>query len=148
MSLFLLDTDHPSLYQYGHPGVVQSVLAHLGDERAISVITVEEQLTGWQRLLGRSRDQDQRAEVYRRMALAAGAGRGAVRVEWAFPAIESPNPDGVLVGGTARRYNSRTGQTKASCRSRGGGLPDGAGATAAPGRGRAWRGVRLSWSRR
>ena len=44
----LLDTDHLSLYQLGHPRVVQNLLQHLADQLAISVITVEEQLGGWQ----------------------------------------------------------------------------------------------------
>ncbi len=68
MSLFLLDTDHLSLYQLGHPRIIQNVLQHVTDQLAISVITVEEQLAGWQRALNQSRDDQRRAEVYRRMA--------------------------------------------------------------------------------
>lgn len=68
MSLYLLDTDHLSLYQTGHPPVVQNVLLHLTDRLAVSVITVEEQWTGWQRSLRQARDDTRRAEVYRRMA--------------------------------------------------------------------------------
>ncbi len=56
MSLYLLDTDHLSLYQVGHPQVIQNVLRHLADQLAIRVITVEEQLTGWQRVLHQARD--------------------------------------------------------------------------------------------
>jgi tRNA(fMet)-specific endonuclease VapC len=70
MALFLLDTDHLSLYQRGHPQIIRNVLCHLSDELAISVISVEEQLTGWQSLLRQSRDEQRRAEVYRRMAMA------------------------------------------------------------------------------
>jgi tRNA(fMet)-specific endonuclease VapC len=51
VSLFLLDTDHLTLYQMGHPQILQNVARHLTDQLAISVITVEEQLTGWQRAL-------------------------------------------------------------------------------------------------
>lgn len=69
MSLFLLDTDHLSLYQMGHPPLIQNLLRHMTDEIAISVITVEEQLTGWQRALRLAREVARRAEVYRRMAL-------------------------------------------------------------------------------
>ncbi len=69
MSLFLLDTDHLSLYQMGHPQVVKNVLLHLTDRLALAVITVEEQLSGWQRALHQARDDARRAEVYRRMAL-------------------------------------------------------------------------------
>jgi tRNA(fMet)-specific endonuclease VapC len=70
MSLFLLDTDHVSLYQMGHPRVIGNVLRHLQDQLAITVITIEEQLSGWQRALRQARDDARRAEVYRRMALA------------------------------------------------------------------------------
>jgi tRNA(fMet)-specific endonuclease VapC len=70
MSLYLLDTDHVSLYQMGYPRIVQHILGHLQDQLAITVITVEEQLSGWQRSLRQARDDSRRAEVYRRMALA------------------------------------------------------------------------------
>ena len=70
MSLFLLDTDHLTLYQMGHPRVLTNVARHMTDQLAISVITVEEQLTGWQRTLHQARDDARREQIYRRMALA------------------------------------------------------------------------------
>lgn len=69
MSLFLLDTDHLTLYQMGHPQVLQNVVHHLADQLAISIITVEEQLTGWQRALHQARNDARREQIYRRMAL-------------------------------------------------------------------------------
>ncbi len=39
MSLFLLDTDHLTLYQMGHPQVLTNVARHLTDQLAISVIS-------------------------------------------------------------------------------------------------------------
>lgn len=68
MTLYLLDTDHLSLYQTGHSVVVLNVLRHLTDSLAISVITVEEELTGWQRALRLARDDARRVAVYQRMA--------------------------------------------------------------------------------
>src|SRR5262245_47340960 len=53
----------------GHPQVLQNMVAHVGHHLAISVITVEEQLTGWQRALSQARDDTRREEIYRRMAL-------------------------------------------------------------------------------
>jgi predicted nucleic acid-binding protein len=44
VSLFLLDTDHLSLYQMGHPQLLPNVALHLTHLLAISVITVEELL--------------------------------------------------------------------------------------------------------
>ncbi len=73
MSLFLLDTDHLSLYQMGHPQVLQNVARHFTDQLAISVITVEEQLAGWQTALRQAKDDVRRVEVYRRMALTVEA---------------------------------------------------------------------------
>ncbi len=70
MSLFLFDTDHLTHYQRGHPQVLINMVRHVTDQLAISVITVEEQLTGWQRALSQAKDDVRRAEVYRRMACA------------------------------------------------------------------------------
>jgi tRNA(fMet)-specific endonuclease VapC len=69
VSLFLLDTDHLTLYQMGHPRVIQNVVAHAAAAPAITVITVEEQLTGWQRALRQAKDDSRREQIYRRMAL-------------------------------------------------------------------------------
>jgi tRNA(fMet)-specific endonuclease VapC len=68
VSLFLLDTDHLSLYQMGHPQVLQNIARHLTDQLTISVITVEEQLTGWQRALHQAKDDARREQIYQRMA--------------------------------------------------------------------------------
>jgi tRNA(fMet)-specific endonuclease VapC len=47
MNLYILDTDIISLYQHDHPVVVANVQKHPLSELAISVLTVEEQLSGW-----------------------------------------------------------------------------------------------------
>jgi tRNA(fMet)-specific endonuclease VapC len=70
VSLFLLDTDHLTLYQMGHPQVLTNLARHLTDQLAISVITVEEQLAGWQRALNQARDDARCEQIYARMALA------------------------------------------------------------------------------
>jgi tRNA(fMet)-specific endonuclease VapC len=68
VSLFLLDTDHLTLYQMGHSQLLQNVARHVTDQLAISVITVEEQLAGWQRALRQARDDTRREQIYQRMA--------------------------------------------------------------------------------
>ena len=68
MNLFLLDTDHWTLYQMGHPRLLQNVARHVTDQLAVCVITVEEQLTGWQRALRQAKDDGRREQVYQRMA--------------------------------------------------------------------------------
>lgn len=68
MSLFLIDTDHLTLYQMGHPQVLQNVARRMTDQLSISVITVEEELTGWQRALNQAKNDVRREQIYQRMA--------------------------------------------------------------------------------
>jgi tRNA(fMet)-specific endonuclease VapC len=68
MSLYVLDTDILSLYQNSHPNVRPRVDAHLPQELAISVITVEEGLTGWYTVLRRARRRDQWPPLYERLS--------------------------------------------------------------------------------
>jgi tRNA(fMet)-specific endonuclease VapC len=73
VSLFLLDTDHLTLYQMGHPQLLQNVARRLTHQLGISVITVEEQLTGWQTALRQAKDDARRERIYLRMALTVEA---------------------------------------------------------------------------
>ena len=70
MSLYVLDSDILSLYRHGDPVVSQHVLAHPATDLAITVITVEEPLSGWYTLLRRSRTPDRVALAYQRLATA------------------------------------------------------------------------------
>lgn len=66
MSLYVLDTDIPSLYQLGNANVCRRVAQHQPNELAVSIITVEEQLSGWYTLRRRVKDRSQIARVYQR----------------------------------------------------------------------------------
>src|SRR5262249_22424224 len=68
MSLFVLDTDTLSLYQRGDPNVNQQANSRPRTELAITVINVEEQLTGWYSLLRRAKKPEEVANVYQRLA--------------------------------------------------------------------------------
>jgi tRNA(fMet)-specific endonuclease VapC len=68
MSLYVLDTDILSLYQNNHPNVYPRVEAHHPQELAITVITVEEGLTGWYTVLRRVKRRDQWPPLYERLA--------------------------------------------------------------------------------
>jgi tRNA(fMet)-specific endonuclease VapC len=68
MSLFVLDTDTLVLFQEGHATVCQRLLSQPLDDLAVTVISVEEQLSGWYTLLRRSRDSAQLARAYQRLA--------------------------------------------------------------------------------
>jgi tRNA(fMet)-specific endonuclease VapC len=68
VSLYVLDTDTLTLLQRGNPGVLRRVGEHPPDELAITVITVEEQLSGWYGLLRKARGRRQLAGAYQQLA--------------------------------------------------------------------------------
>jgi tRNA(fMet)-specific endonuclease VapC len=68
MSLYLLDTDTVSLYQHGHPRVCLAIAEHSTSAVVISVMTVEEQLSGWYSELRRAKKTPMLAAIYLRMA--------------------------------------------------------------------------------
>ena len=67
MSLFVLDTDILTLYYHNNPVVVQRVDAHSPAELAISVLTVDEQLTGWYTLTRQALRPEEVARAYARL---------------------------------------------------------------------------------
>ncbi len=68
MSLYVLDTDTFSLYQRGHSNLDQRIDAHPLKDLAITVVTVEEQLSGWYTLLRQSRTPDQEVQAYEHLS--------------------------------------------------------------------------------
>jgi len=68
MSLFVLDTDHLTLYYRGDPVVVRRIDAQPSTALAISVMTVDEQLTGWYTLTRRARQPEEIARAYANLA--------------------------------------------------------------------------------
>ncbi len=60
----MLDTDHVSLLQRGHPAVSARVLATPPDQLAVSVITFEEQLGAWYTQVRKARDPEKLARAY------------------------------------------------------------------------------------
>src|SRR5262245_9221688 len=64
MSLYVLDSDILSLYRQSHPTVVQRVASQPPADVAITVISVEESLTGWYTYLRRARQPAQQARAY------------------------------------------------------------------------------------
>jgi len=51
MTLYVLDTDHLSLFQKAHPRIVRRVAALEPETLAVTIITAEEQLRGWFRAI-------------------------------------------------------------------------------------------------
>lgn len=68
MSLYVFDTDTFSLYRHGNAGIVSRLQALSPEETAVTVITVEEALSGWYERLRRSRSDAETVTVYRRLA--------------------------------------------------------------------------------
>lgn len=70
MNLHVLDTDTLSLLQDGDPAVVARIAAHRPDEIAVSIISVEEQLSGWYRELRKTKEPPELAKIYDRLTAA------------------------------------------------------------------------------
>ena len=68
MSLFVLDTDTLQLFQDGNPTVVAHVSTVAPGDLATSVITIEEQLSGWYPELRQAKRIERLAWAYRRLA--------------------------------------------------------------------------------
>lgn len=67
--IFLLDTDHVSLDQRGHPRVRSQVHAFGAEQVVISIITVEEQMRGWLAAIRASTTPESRALAYQRLRM-------------------------------------------------------------------------------
>ena len=66
--MYVLDTDILSLYQRGHPVVAGHVAARAAADLAVTVISVEEQLSGWYALLRSTTDRERLAIAYQSLA--------------------------------------------------------------------------------
>jgi tRNA(fMet)-specific endonuclease VapC len=68
VSLYVLDTDVVTLYGEGVEPLLSRIDARPPDELGITVITVEEQLTGWYNFIRQARQPADLAHGYRRLA--------------------------------------------------------------------------------
>jgi tRNA(fMet)-specific endonuclease VapC len=64
MTLWILDTDHVSLFQTGHPLVTQRVQAIAPNAIAVTIVTVEEQMYGRLNRIRRSKSTDELRLAY------------------------------------------------------------------------------------
>jgi tRNA(fMet)-specific endonuclease VapC len=88
MSLHILDTEHFTLYRYGHDSVKRRVEAVPGDEVAITIITIEEQLGGWYAQIRQARDAEKLARAYAAFFEAAQAIRHVQVLPFSGPAVD------------------------------------------------------------
>src|SRR5437762_3745904 len=68
MSQYVLDTDTLQLFQDENPTVVGHIRAVASGDLAISVVTVEQQLSGWYAQLRQPKRPERLAWAYRRLA--------------------------------------------------------------------------------
>ncbi|MFN6513847.1 MAG: type II toxin-antitoxin system VapC family toxin [Nostoc sp. CreGUA01] len=64
MTLWVLDTDHISLLQRGHPLVVSKIAAVNPDEIAVTVITIVEQMYGRLDVIKRAKSKQELVTAY------------------------------------------------------------------------------------
>jgi tRNA(fMet)-specific endonuclease VapC len=67
MIQYLLDTDHFTLHELGHPALRQHLSAHPPDAIAISIVTAEESLRGRVALLAKLQDGTARIRAYAKL---------------------------------------------------------------------------------
>ena len=68
MIQYVLDTDTLTLFQDGHPAICRRFLALPPEAAAITVLSVEEQLSGWYTQVRQARRPDRLAWAYRRLS--------------------------------------------------------------------------------
>jgi tRNA(fMet)-specific endonuclease VapC len=88
MSLFVLDTDILTLHEKGHVEVRARIDAQSGDDIAITVITVEKQLSGWYSQVRKAKIPKELAEAYQRLARAVPLLARRPILEFNEPAID------------------------------------------------------------
>ena len=69
MTPYILETDTLTLAQQGHPRVSQQCQARPTSDLAITVISVEEELSGWYTMLRKARRPHDLARAYQRLAV-------------------------------------------------------------------------------
>lgn len=65
--LYILDTDHMTLWQYGHPLVLTQLARIPIENRAVTMISLTEQIQGWLAAMGRARNETQVANSLHRL---------------------------------------------------------------------------------
>lgn len=81
MSLYVLDTDIVTLLRGDYALVSQRAGSHAPADLAISIIPVEQQLTGWYARLRRTRKRDELARRYQQLTDALWQNRKNLRPE-------------------------------------------------------------------
>ncbi|MCP3957318.1 MAG: type II toxin-antitoxin system VapC family toxin [bacterium] len=70
MSLYVLDTDHVTLHQRDHSTLHSRMAALRPRDLAVTIVTVEEQLRGWLKLIRRATSRERQVAAYRGLRIA------------------------------------------------------------------------------
>lgn len=87
--LYLLDTDCFTLFQFDHPTVVSR--AARVDRLSISIVTVDESLTGWYSRVRQAKTAEQLAVVYQGLLKSVSAISVMDVLPYSLPAIQRQN---------------------------------------------------------
>ena len=68
MNLYILDTDHVTFFQHGHPLVIQRINLLQPEELATTVVTAQEQLRGRLNAIHRATSQDALVKTYKNLS--------------------------------------------------------------------------------
>jgi tRNA(fMet)-specific endonuclease VapC len=99
--IYLLNTDHVSLSQHGHPLVSARIQTVGPAQLAISVITVEEQLRGWLAATRNATTAQARVTAYERLRMAVEYFASVTLLNYTIPAdtlVADLRRQGVRVG--------------------------------------------------
>lgn len=70
MTLYVLDTDHVTLHQRQHPALHRRLAAVSEQDLAVTIVTAEEQLRGWLKLIRRASTRDRQVAAYQGLRIA------------------------------------------------------------------------------
>lgn len=70
MSLYVLDTDHVTLHQRNDPVLQPRIAALDARELAVTIVTAEEQMRGWLKLIRRARSKQRQVTAYEGLRIA------------------------------------------------------------------------------
>jgi tRNA(fMet)-specific endonuclease VapC len=87
MPLYVLDTDSLSLYARGNENIIAEYAKHAARDIVVSVITVEEQISGWYDLARRAQDAESLERAYLRLSEAIEILSGFSVLPFTRPAI-------------------------------------------------------------
>lgn len=88
MTLYVLDTDILTLLQQNHPRVNQQWASHIQDDVCVTILSVEEQLSGWYTELRRAKKPFDLANIYDRLAVTVRMLSGLPILSFGMPAMQ------------------------------------------------------------